>query len=163
MEDENIRYSKTNDHKPWRAVDRYDVYSITDRNGKENVIYSPADSFDFSVEEARFYIEGEKAAFQYYNSRPISISSAIVGVGSSLLSFYSLPVPMIYSVVAGRFSPQKIHKTEGMEPAITESEPFKLGYQKAARNIKIQHSMKWGYIGLGTGLAGLIIYGVSTH
>jgi hypothetical protein len=47
------------------------------------------------------------------------------------------------------------------DPQLAAAEPFKFGYQKAARNIKIQQSLKWGYISLGVGLTTLIIYGVN--
>jgi hypothetical protein len=69
---------------------------------------------------------------------------------------------MLYGVAIGRFSPKKIQVPEGYDPQLINSDPYKMGYQKGARNIKIQKSLKWGYISLGAGLTGLIIYGVSS-
>jgi len=158
-----VTYSKSGDKKSGsRAVDRYDVFSIRDTAGNEEVLYAPVDSLDFSVEEARLFIKGELAAKEYYNSNGPSISS-VVGAGSSILYFYALPVPMLYSVILGRFNPKNMHLPENYDQQIANNEAFRVGYDKAARNIKIQKSLKWGYIGLGAGLAGWIIYGISNH
>jgi len=157
-----VTYKKAGDKRSGaRAVDRFDVFSITNLEGTEEVLYKPVDSLDFSVEEARLFIKGEQIAKTHYNSTGASVSSAIIGAGSSIMYFYALPVPMLYGVVLGRFNPRKMHLPENIEPAVAESEPFRMGYDKSARNIKIQKSLKWGYIGLGAGLAGWIIYGVS--
>lgn len=159
-----VTYKKAGDKRSGsRAVDRFDVFSITSMDGTEEVLYKPVDSLDFSVDEARLFIQGEQVAKEYYNSNGASISSAIIGAGSSILYFYALPVPMLYGVVLGRFNPKKMHLPENFDPVIANSDPFKMGYQKSARNIKIQKSLKWGYIGLGAGLAGWIIYGVQNH
>ncbi len=157
-----VTYKKTGDKRNGsRAVDRYDVFSITNMDGTEQVLYQPVDSLDFSIDEARLYIKGEQIAKEYYNSKGASVSSAIIGAGSSILYFYALPIPMIYGVVLGRFNPKKMHLPENFDPSLASSEAFRIGYEKSARNIKIQKSLKWGYIGLGAGLAGWIIYGVT--
>lgn len=176
-----ITYKKPGDKpKRTRSVDRYDVFSITNSGGGEDVVYAPADSLDFSVEEARRFIQGEQAALEYYKTHGASISSAVVGIGSGFLQFYGLPVPMLYSVALGRFSPlqttsrprelsetdqvkkeQRIVRKMGLpdsyDQSLVKNPEFRMGYDKAARNIKIQHSLKWGYIGLGTSLATLLI------
>lgn len=164
LNEDFITYKKANDtRKKMRSVDRFDVYSIETEGGEEKIIYTPADSLDFTIEEARIYIQGEQIASEYYKAKGASITSAVVGVGSSLLSFYAIPVPMIYSIVIGRFNPKKMHLPENFDPTISSHEAFKYGYEKSARNTKIQTSLKWGYISLGVGLTGLIIYGVQNH
>ena len=89
--------------------------------------------------------------------------AGIIGVGTSLLSFYSLPAPMLYSVIIGRFNPKHMQIPAGYDAPYSTTEEYRFGYNKKARNIKIQQSLKWGYIGLGVGLAGFIIYGATTH
>jgi hypothetical protein len=69
---------------------------------------------------------------------------------------------MLYAVVAGRFNPKEIKVPEGFDASLKNSEPYKMGYEKGARNIKIQKSLKWGYISLGVGLTALIIYGATS-
>lgn len=162
--DDYLSYKKINDkRKKMREVDRYDVFSILNEDGKEKIIYAPIDSLDYTVEEVRLYIQGEQIAREYYKAKGATISSAVVGLGSSLLSFYALPVPMIYGIVLGRFNPKKMNLPENFDKEIATSEAFKSGYNKAARNTKIQKSLKWGYISLGVGLTGLIIYGIENH
>lgn len=158
-----VTYKKTGDTRSTpRAVDKYDVFSVQRADGGEEVVYAP-DSMDFTVEEARAYIKGEQAARIYYKKPANAWSSALVGAGSSILSFYSLPVPMIYSVVLGRFNPKHMQIPEGYDADVSQTEPYLMGYQKAARNMKIQQSLKWGYISLGVGLTTLIIYGAANN
>jgi hypothetical protein len=158
-----VTYTKTGDKKTGsRVVDRFDVFSITNAAGEEEIIYAPVDSLDFTVEEARQFIKGEQASRLVFKPTGTSIGSAVVGAGASLLSFYALPVPMLYAVVAGRFNPKEIKVPEGFDASLKNSEPYKMGYEKGARNIKIQKSLKWGYISLGVGLTALIIYGATS-
>lgn len=176
-----ITYKKAGDKpKRTRSVDRYDVFSITNSGGGEDVVYAPADSFDFSAEEARRFIQGEQAAFSHFKTTGTSISSAAVGMGSGFLAFYGIPVPMVYGVIIGRFSPlqttnrsneqsenrtakkeirieRKMDLPDGYDASVSKTPEFRMGYDKAARNIKIQHSLKWGYIGFGTSLATLLL------
>lgn len=157
--DEYLTFRKGN-KKSLSNIDRYDVFSVTDSAGKEEVIYQPVDSLDYTVEEARHYILGEQVANSVYREPSTAWTSAVLGAGSSLLAFYALPVPMVYAVVLGRFNPKVKNIPSTVEPAIAQSEAFRYGYQKSARNLKIQRSLKWGYIGLGVGFTGLLLYGV---
>lgn len=155
-----VTYTKSGDKKNGsRAVDRYDVFSIIKSDSTEEILYQPVDTLDFTVDEARLFIQGEQMARTYYSGKGASISSALIGAGSSLLYFYAIPIPMLYGIVLGRFNPKKMNLPDNFDPAIANTEAFRLGYNKSARNIKVQKSLKWGYIGLGAGLAGLIIYG----
>ena len=157
-----VSYKKQGDTRGnTKDVDRYDVFSIIKDDSSEQIIYVPADSLDYTVDEARQYIKGEQAAHLYYKKPGNGISAAAVGLGSSILSFYALPVPMIYAIALGRFNPKMDQLPSDFDPQLAAAEPFKFGYQKAARNIKIQQSLKWGYISLGVGLTALIIYGVN--
>ncbi|MFM1744105.1 MAG: hypothetical protein RLZZ630_42 [Bacteroidota bacterium] len=176
-----ITYKKPGDNgRRTRSIDRYDVFSVTNSSGSEDVVYAPVDSLDFSIDEAKRFILGEQAAYAYFKAHGASVSSAVIGAGSGLLQFYGLPVPMLYSVISGRFSPlqttgrpkemtdnqsmkkesrilRKMRLPDSYDPALSKNPEFRMGYDKAARNIKIQHSLKWGYIGLGTSLATLLI------
>jgi hypothetical protein len=160
--DEYLSYRKGGEKKSLGTLDRYDVFSVTDSAGKENLIYQPVDSLDFTVEEARGFILGEQTAFSVYRKPSTAWSSALIGASSSLLAFYALPVPMVYAVVLGRFNPKVQNVPSTVDPAVAASEPFVYGYQRSARNLKIQRSLKWGYISLGLGLTGLLIYGSVT-
>ncbi len=162
---DEIKYSIVSEkHTRHRSADRYDVFSITAPDGKETILYSPIDSLDFSIEEARQFISGEQAGRSYHMRKGrTEVLSAAVGIGSGFLGFYSLPVPMIYSVIVGRFNPSHLRVPEGVDPEARTTEAYRMGYDKGVRNLRIQRAMKWGYIGLGAGLTGLLIYGISQH
>lgn len=158
-----VSYKKPGDTRnSLRVIDRFDVFAVKHADGTEEIIYSP-DSSDFTVEEARQYIQGEQVADSMYRKPSTAWTSAALGAGSSILSFYALPVPFLYSVVLGRFNPKNLQLPDGIDTKLSTSEPFVFGYQKAARNLKIQRSLKWGYISLGVGLTAFIIYGASSR
>ena len=163
QDDIYISYKKTNDrHKKTRIIEKYDVFSIKEADGTESVIFK-GDSLTFTVAEAKNYIRGEQAARQFYHKPFNKWAAGIFGAGTSLLSFYSLPVPMLYGVIIGRFDPKKMQIPSGYDAPYSSTEEYRLGYNKKARNMKIQESLKWGYIGLSVGLASFIIYGFSAH
>jgi hypothetical protein len=156
--DEYILYNKRDDtrSKP-RVIEKVDVFSIVKPDGSEHVIY--ADTINgLSIAQVKNYIRGEQAAMKFYNRQAHIGESAIVGMASSILIFYSLPAPMFNAVILGRFSPKKMQIPEGYDAPHSSTEEYRIGYEKKARNLKIQQSIKWGYIGLGVGLAGFIAY-----
>jgi hypothetical protein len=73
---------------------------------------------------------------------------------------------MLYSLALGRHNPHNLQlgprsdksaDSAGDLVSKKDNEAFRFGYQRAARNIKIQQSLKFGYISLGVGIAALII------
>ncbi len=156
-----ISYKKTDGNGSMKAVDRYDVFAIQRQDGTEEMIYV-SDSIDYTVAEAREYIKGEQTAHELFNRRPIQATSILVGGAASLLSFYSLPVPMLYAVAVGRFNTKNIKVASDTDKHLLDSEAYREGYQREVRNLKIQQSLKWGYISLGLGLTGLLIYGATS-
>jgi hypothetical protein len=162
-----VSYKKPGDTRTApRLIDRFDVFSVKNASGEEEMLYSPSDSLDFSVSDARLYIEGEQTAIKYYNRPSVKWTSAVIGAGSSILSFYALPVPMLYSLALGRHNPHNLQLGPRSDKSADsagdlvnkkDNEAFRFGYQRAARNIKIQQSLKFGYISLGVGIAALII------
>ena len=142
VEDElYISYKKPDDHsKKTRIIEKYDVFSITKEDSSEVLIFK-ADSLTFTVEEARNYIRGEQAAQKYYHKPANKWVAGIFGASASLLSFYSLPAPMLYGVVVGRFNPKEMQIPEGYDKPYSSKEEYRYGYNKKARNIKIQQHM----------------------
>lgn len=160
LNDQWLVYKKFNDLKEkTRLIDKYDVFSVIKEDSTEEIIYQ-GDS-TVSVENARNFIRGEHAAMKFYRKNAHVGESAIIGMASSVLVFYSLPLPMFNSVILGRFTPKMDQLPEGYDLPYSLTEEYRYGYEKKARNIKIQQSLKWGYIGLGVGLTGFIIYGLS--
>lgn len=159
VNDDYVFYYRTNDiRNKKRLAEKIDVFSILKEDGYEEVIFKPDTVNGLSLEEARNYIRGEQAAMKFYNEQAHIGESAIIGVASSILIFYSLPLPMFNAVIMGKFSPKKMKIPEGYDAPYSATDEYKIGYQKKARNLKIQQSLKWGYIGLGVGLVGFIVY-----
>lgn len=140
-----------------RSIERIDVFSITDSSGREDVIYRQADSLDLTVEEARFFIDGENAARQFYKPVLPPVSAALAGAGSSFLGFYGLPFPMLYAIVFTRTKAPAMRLPESYDKKMYDNEAFRMGYEKTARNLKIQRCLTFGYIGFGAGLAGFLL------
>lgn len=161
IDDIYIGYKKVDDKRnKTKVVEKYEVFSITKQDGSEEIFFKP-DSASFSLEEARNFIRGEQAAKQFYNRPANKWAAGAVGLSSSVLTFYSLPAPMLYAVVIGRFNPKKMQIPDGYDAPFSSTEEYRAGYNKKARHLKIQQSLKWGYIGLGIGLTAFIIYGAT--
>jgi hypothetical protein len=139
--------------KKLRIVDKYDVFSVTNEENQEEVLYKPADSLDFSIDQARVYLEGERAASKHFDKSGSSISSIYVGAASGLFGFYSIPLPFIYSMALGRKNPKELPEEY---KSYENNEAFRLGFNREARNIKFKQSIKFGYVSLGISLTMLV-------
>lgn len=152
-----VNYKLEGDNsKKLRLVDKFDVFSVTDSENKEEVLYKPVDSLDFSIEDARLYMDGENAARNYFNKPGVRISSAGVGLASGILSFYSLPIPFFYGIAITQRNPKKLQLPEELK-SMENNEAFRFGYNREARNIKMKQSLKYGYISLGVSIAALFL------
>jgi hypothetical protein len=152
-----VNYKLSGDSpKKLRLVDKYDVFSVTNAENREDILYKPMDSADFSIEDARLYMDGENAARIYFNKPGVKISSAGIGLVSGVLSFYSLPIPFFYGIAITQRNPKKMQLPEELK-SMGNNEAYRFGYNREARNIKMKHSLKFGYIGLGLSLATLFL------
>jgi hypothetical protein len=152
-----VNYKLEGDNaKKLRLVDKFDVFSVTDSENKEEVLYKPVDSLDFSIEDARFYMDGENAARNYFNKPGVRISSAGVGLASGVLSFYSLPIPFFYGIAITQRNPKKMQLPEELKN-MENNEAFRFGYNREARNVKMKQSLKYGYISLGVSITALFL------
>lgn len=148
-----VNYKLEGDNsKKLRLVDKFDVFSVTDSENKEEVLYKPVDSLDFSIADARLYMDGENAARNYFDKPGVRISSAGVGLASGILSFYSLPIPFFYGIAITQRNPKKLQLPEELK-SMEDNEAFRFGYNREARNIKMKQSLKYGYISLGVSIA----------
>lgn len=159
-----------------RRVDKYDVFSILNDDGSEEVVYKPDTTFndDPTVEQVREYIKGEKYAALVYNKPANFVTGMQVGFTSGILlpAFYGLAAPIIYPAVLGRFTPrletplqyQYNPKTNDFAPIPKDSvvtpdiitEYFEAGYGKKARNMKIKSSLIGGAIGFGISASAML-------
>jgi len=143
---EYIIYTPEDKPDSWlRRADKYNVFSIIRDSTGEEILYQPdtTDGEDPPVEEVRDYIKGEQYASQTYSKPATKGTSLYVGVAGGMVGFYGLPVPIVYSTILGRINPKFPDKDFSTE----QSEAFKAGYVKKARNIKIKQSLIFGGVG----------------
>ncbi len=160
-----------------RKVDKYDVFSILNDNGVEEIIYKPDTTYndDPSVEQVREYIKGQKYAALVYHKPANFVTGMQVGFASGILlpAFYGIAAPIIYPAVLGRFTPklqtplqyQFDNKTNNFVAMTKDSivtpevinEYFEAGYGKKARNMKIKSSLIGGAIGFGISASAMLI------
>lgn len=159
-----------------RKVDKYDVFSILNDDGSEEIIYKPDTTFndDPSIEQVREYIKGEKYAALVYDKPANFVTGMQVGFTSGILlpAFYGLAAPIIYPAILGRFTPQlqtplqyqynpktndfvSISKDSTASPEVI-TEYFEAGYGKKARNMKIKSSLIGGAIGFGISASAML-------
>ncbi len=149
-----VNYKLSGDSpKKLRLVDKYDVFSVINVENKEEVLYKPADSLDFTIDQARIYLEGERAATKHFDKSGSSISSVYVGAASGVFGFYSIPLPFIYSMALGRKNPKQLPDEF---KSYENNEAFRLGFNREARSIKFKQSLKFGYVSLGISLTMLV-------
>jgi hypothetical protein len=155
-----IFYKKADDPKEkLRKMDKFDVFSALNANGTEEIIYDPDTSMegDPSVERVRNYIKGEQFAMANYNKPMNKVGGFLAGAASGIAGYYGPIGVFSYSIILSRFNP-KVPQTTLIEPDVLNSDEFKLGYQKYARNKKIQQSLIFGGIGFSVGFAAFAIF-----
>ena len=153
---EYLHYSVEGDTMDYKKiVDRFNVFSLKYDSGVEDVLYQPDTAYgeDPSVEEVREYIKGEQYAMKVYRKPMNFITGVGVGMASSAAGFYGIPIPLVYTTVLGRFSPKVPASADGA----VQSESFKMGYQKKARNMKIKNSLLGGAVGFAVGITALVV------
>ncbi len=150
-----LYYVKTDDEKEkLRRLDKYDIFSVLKADGTEDVIYDPDTSLDGDPTEmeVRRYIMGEQHAMATYNkpfNRPVG---AGVGLTSAFFTGFYAPIGIFtYTLIIGRFDTKDIPYSTMIEPEVFNTEEFRSGYKKYARNKKIKQSLVWGGIGFAVG------------
>ena len=156
--DNKIFYKTSKHPEKEKSMTEFRVFSI-ENMGIEQLVYYPDTTFedDFSIEEMRMFVEGQKDAREHFKPTFISIGSALVGAGASPLAIWGLAGPAIYTQVAGAINPN-MEKQKGANKAYLSSEDYVEGYMKRARDMKIQRTLMYGYSGFALGVAGLIIF-----
>jgi hypothetical protein len=138
-----------------RKADRYNVFSIVNDDGTEQIIYDPdtSEGGDPTIAEVRDYIRGEQHAAITYR-KPMNLIGGIgSGLAGSTIGFFGIPVPFIYTTIVGSVNP----KLPRAELSANHADAYVAGYQRKARNMKIKHSLIGGGIGFSVGIAALAI------
>lgn len=116
LKDYTIAYRKPGDGSKLKTIDPERVFSIQYGDGSERIIYTPdtLDPMEFTVSQMRNFIKGEQEASRFYKSTTNKGLAFVVGGGASILGFYGLAIPPLYSTVIGSFSPN-LNKLEAKQ------------------------------------------------
>jgi hypothetical protein len=157
MDEFSISFRKESSSS-FRRMDNYRVFSVTRPDGSETVVYrkDPEDSLDFTPEQMRLFIKGEQEADRVFKGTGNKITAVCIGAGASLLTFYGLAVPPLYSTVVGGFSPN-MKRARLSDPAMRDVPEFCEGYQRKVRDKKIRQSFLFGMAGFVASFAALSI------
>ena len=138
-------------------IDR--LYSILHTDGREEILYQKdtLDANDFSIEEMRMFIKGERDAKENYHNNVNKVASAAVGVGSSMLQIYGLVIPAAYATFVAGITPN-IEKHKVSNPDLISNPAFREGYESYARRSKIKNSLIYGFAGFAAGFAAYTIF-----
>jgi hypothetical protein len=142
-----LYYVKHNDMKEsQRRIERFDVFSVLNADGTEDIIYDPdtVNDGDPSIEQVRRYIQGEQYGMANYNpswTKPAGVAS---GIGSGFIGFYGPPFVFAYALIAGAIPVKKIPPSDTIDPAVFNSDEFIAGYRRYSRNKKMRDGLIWG-------------------
>ncbi len=158
VKSEKISFTRMKGNKEKRgSVDRFRVFSITDTDQQERIIYEPDTGYDLTIEQMRIFIKGEQAAKLYYHKPSVVVGGIMAGAVGSYFTFYGLPVPLLYGTIAGRISPKVKLPIDAVYPE-QKSEEFIQGYQRRARDIKTRHALISGLIGFAVSVTFFSLY-----
>jgi hypothetical protein len=140
-----------------REIDAERVFAVQYKNGSEKVLYqqdTTAGAF-YTVEEMRYFILGEQDAFKYYRSPDASVLAFLGSAAGGFLfaeSFVVILMPILSTGVVNiprvRAKPGKVSNDNYLE-----HEAFHDGYERVAKNKRIQNTLKASVFGLITGVA----------
>jgi hypothetical protein len=137
-------------------LDTYRVFSIKFGNGEEKVYYQQ-DSTNgnwFTVDEMRYFIYGEQDAMKGYKSPITSVLGVMAGAGAGFFAMESLilfAAPLVYTT--GNILPYIIIDRKTVrDEKLLEQETYVQGYERVARNKKIQNALKSSAAGLAIGI-----------
>lgn len=136
-----------------KHVDAYRVFSVRQADGTEKIVYrpDPNDSIDFSIEQMRWFIRGEQEADRYFKDHGNKVFAFGIGAVSSLMGWFGLAGPPIYSTVIGSFSPN-MEKAKVSDESYRKIPEYCEGYQRKSRDKKIRNSFLAGMAGFAAGI-----------
>ncbi len=132
-------------------IESNEVFSVTDINRKEYVLYAPEDNDQFSTLEMRMVLQGESAAYNNYKPVWPFIVGFASGFSSMLLPvnpMLGLTVPIAYNIGIAFYRPCDAHISKKY-PQQASDELFAYGYKQKGANTVLKRSI----FGTGTGIA----------
>jgi len=142
-------------------IEKYRVFSIVYEHGKEVIYYEPdtANDEEFSIIDMKYFIYGEQDALKSYKAPWSTVGGVVFGLGGGLLGHFvfSPLVPGVYSVLSGAKWIKIKRQTVSNEEFLQER-TYVMGYERVARNKRVQNALKGSGIGLAAGLTIFAIF-----
>ena len=138
-----------------KKLDLERVFSINGPNGEEKVIYymDTVVGNYFTIDEMRFYIQGEQYASKYYRANWTIAAGLPITAGLGFVlsgTVFSFAVPFVYLVSTG-ISAYKINKNKISSSHLVTEPAYVLGYERTARNKRLFKSLFAGLVGTAIG------------
>jgi len=138
-----------------KKLDLERVFSINGPNGEEKVIYymDTVVGNYFTIDEMRFYIQGEQDASKYYRANWTIAAGLPITAGLGFVlsgTVFSFAVPFVYLVSTG-ISAYKINKNKISSSNLVTEPAYVLGYERTARNKRLFKSLFAGLVGTAIG------------
>jgi len=138
-----------------KKLDLERVFSINGPNGEEKVIYymDTVVGNYFTIDEMRFYIQGEQDASKYYRANWTIAAGLPITAGLGFVlsgTVFSFAVPFVYLVSTG-ISAYKINKNKISSSHLVTEPAYVLGYERTARNKRLFKSLFAGLVGTAIG------------
>ena len=129
------------------------IFSILYGDGHSQVLYKQ-DSQNggyISVEEMRYFILGEQDAYRGYKAPFTTIFGFAAGVAGGGYLPFSLGIPFAYTGL-NALPKIRIKRKTVSNPDYLTKETYIMGYERVARNKKIQNAVKGSVVGLVAGV-----------
>jgi hypothetical protein len=142
-----------------KSIQSFDVFSVIESSGKENVIYLPDTSYQgaFTVPEMRSYVQGQYDAGLKFKSPLTTIGGFVLASGSSLFinPMYVFVLSTGYCSAIGltKASEKKLN----IPAEFAQNEHYKLGYKKTVKHKRITNAIIGSGIGLIVGIGTIAI------
>lgn len=134
------------------------VFSILYGDGHSLVVYvqDTISGGYLSVEDMRYFILGEQDAFRGYKAPVTTIIGFVAGVAGGWYLPYSLGIPLAYTGL-NALPRIKIKRKTVSNQDYLKKETYIIGYERVARNKKIQNAVKGSLVGLAAGITTFVV------
>ena len=137
-----------------KSVQTFDVFLVTDKSGKEEIIYSPDTSYTdaLTLVQMRSFVQGEYDAELKFKTPLTTIGGiAIAGASSVVINpIYVLLISTAYCSSIGISKPFKAKLNIPSE--FSQDKYYILGYKKTVKHKRIKNAIIGSGIGLLAGL-----------
>ena len=144
-----------------------ELYSIKKQNGDEIVFFEGIENkylgFDLTIENVKYYIQGEAFAKENYKFFLGKILNFVLGLGSPYISTYLIGniifsplLPLVVSTILGYTGPSST-KFDKKFSRRNFNKYFKEGFLVAGRVKRINKGIKFAFIGYLIGISSYVI------